>query len=132
MEGPARAIYERYMAQRMWRPESGGWRARPYGSLLVMLSGGFSGSVSASVQLIVQFVLPILERPMLPSEVRSWTDLALRSHRRPPAEVRNSQPTGRAPSRGGPNRSWARPKAARVRRSKGGWIIRSIRERGRS
>ena len=48
---------ERYMDQRMWRPESGGWRARSYeaGGAQSAASGG---SDLPPVQLIVQFVKP--------------------------------------------------------------------------
>src|SRR6266446_8881707 len=48
---------ERYIDQRMWRPESGGWRARSYeaGGAQSAASGG---SDLPPVQLIVQFVKP--------------------------------------------------------------------------
>jgi hypothetical protein len=58
----------KYMDQRMWRPEDGGWRARPY---KVALGGpqptASSGSDLPPLQLIVQFVRadPSM-RPMLP------------------------------------------------------------------
>jgi len=49
----------KYMDQRMWRPEDGGWRARPYevavGGAQSAASGG---SQIAPLQLIVQFVAP--------------------------------------------------------------------------
>jgi hypothetical protein len=55
----------------MWRPESGGWRARPYE---VAVGGAKSADSSGSdlppVQLIVQFVKPDPSmRPTLPVEV---------------------------------------------------------------
>jgi len=58
----------KYMDQQMWRPESGGWRARPYevagGGAQSAASGG---SQIAPLQLIVQFVAPNLSmRPRLP------------------------------------------------------------------
>ena len=58
----------KYMDQRMWRPEDGGWRARPYGVAGVgaqsMRSGG---SHLPPLQLIVQFVKPDpAMRPILP------------------------------------------------------------------
>jgi len=67
-EGKQWAI-ERYMDQRMWRPESGGWRARPYEvAARDAESADFSGSVLPPLQLIVQFVTPDPSmRPMLPS-----------------------------------------------------------------
>jgi len=49
----------KYLDQRMWRPESGGWRARPYE---VALGGArpvsAGGSDSPPLQMIVQFVAP--------------------------------------------------------------------------
>jgi hypothetical protein len=58
----------KYMDQRMWRPEDGGWRARPYeiavGGAQLAASGG--GEVPP-LQLIVQFVKPDPSmRPILP------------------------------------------------------------------
>ncbi len=59
----------KYMDQQMWRPESGGWRARPYevatGDAHPAASGG---SDLPPLQLIVQFVKadPSM-RPILPS-----------------------------------------------------------------
>ncbi len=59
----------KYMDQQMWRPESGGWRARPYevatGDAHPVASGG---SDLPPLQLIVQFVKadPSM-RPILPS-----------------------------------------------------------------
>ena len=58
----------KYMDQQMWRPESGGWRARPYevavGGPLPHDSGG---SDLPPVQLVVQFVKPDpSKRPILP------------------------------------------------------------------
>ncbi len=66
-EGKQWAI-ERYMDQRMWRPESGGCRARPYeaavGGAQLAASGG---SDLPPLQLIVQFVAPDhSRRPILP------------------------------------------------------------------
>ncbi len=54
-EGKQWAI-ERYMDQRMWRPESGGWRARLYEAAVGAKSADFGGSDLPPVQLIVQFV----------------------------------------------------------------------------
>jgi hypothetical protein len=59
----------KYMDQRMWRPEDGGWRARPYevacGGARSAASGG---SDIPPLQMIVQFVKPDLSmRPILPS-----------------------------------------------------------------
>ena len=65
MRGERWAICK-YMDQQMWRPEDGGWRARPY-----EVAGGARSSVSDSgelppLQLIVQFVKPDPSmRPML-------------------------------------------------------------------
>jgi hypothetical protein len=59
----------KYMDQRMWRPEDGGWRARPY----EVASGGARSAASGGsdippLQMIVQFVKPDLSmRPILPS-----------------------------------------------------------------
>ncbi len=66
-EGKQWAI-ERYMDQRMWRPESGGWRARPYEvSLGGASSAASGGSDLRPLQLIVQFVAPDPSmRPILP------------------------------------------------------------------
>jgi hypothetical protein len=67
-EGKQWAI-ERYMDQRMWRPESGGWRARPYGVAVANAQSGASGgSDLPPLRLIVQFVKPDPSmRPILPS-----------------------------------------------------------------
>jgi hypothetical protein len=61
----------KYMDQQMWRPEDGGWRARPY----EVAVGGAQSAVSGGtdirpLQLIVQFVKrdPSI-RPILPDEV---------------------------------------------------------------
>jgi hypothetical protein len=67
MRGERWAICK-YMDQQMWRPESGGWRARPYevalGSAQSAVSGG--GELPP-LQLIVHFVKPDPSmRPMLP------------------------------------------------------------------
>jgi hypothetical protein len=66
MRGERWAICK-YMDQRMWRPEDGGWRARPYE---VAVGGGQSATPSGEVpplQLIVQFVKPDPSmRPILP------------------------------------------------------------------
>jgi hypothetical protein len=67
MRGERWAICK-YMDQQMWRPEDGGWRARPYE---VAVGGAKSsdsdGSDLAPVQLLVQFVKPDpSKRPMLP------------------------------------------------------------------
>ena len=69
-EGKQWAI-ERYMDQRMWRPEDGGWRARPYEvSLAGAQSPASGGGALRSLQLIVQFVKPDPSmRPILPDEV---------------------------------------------------------------
>ena len=66
-EGKQWAI-ERYMDQRMWRPEDGGWRARPYEVAVGgTMSAAFGGSELPPLQLIVQFVAPDpLKRPILP------------------------------------------------------------------
>jgi hypothetical protein len=58
----------KYMDQQMWRPESGGWRARPYE---VAVSGAKSvdsgGSDLPPLQMIVKFVAPDPSmRPILP------------------------------------------------------------------
>ncbi len=59
----------KYMDQQMWRPESGGWRARPYE---VAVGGAKSAASDGSdlrpLQLIIQFVKadPSM-RPILPS-----------------------------------------------------------------
>jgi len=58
MRGERWAICK-YMDQQMWRPEDGGWRARPY-------EAAFGGALPAAfgegdlrpMQLIVQFVKP--------------------------------------------------------------------------
>ena len=57
----------KYMDQQMWRPESGGWQARPYE---VAVSGALpaasGGSDLRPLQLVVQFVKPDPSmRPML-------------------------------------------------------------------
>jgi len=57
----------KYMDQQMWRPEDGGWRARPYE---VGVGGALSAASGRSdlppLQLIVQFVKPDPSmRPML-------------------------------------------------------------------
>jgi hypothetical protein len=67
MRGERWAICK-YMDQQMWRPESGGWRARPYE---VAVGGGRSADAGGSdlppLQLIVQFVKPDpAMRPVLP------------------------------------------------------------------
>src|SRR5260221_777935 len=54
-EGKQWAI-ERYMDQRMWRPEIGRWRARLYEAAVGAKSADFGGSDLPPVQLIVQFV----------------------------------------------------------------------------
>ncbi len=66
-EGKQWAI-ERYMDQQMWRPESGGWRARPYEvAVRGAQSAASSGSDLPPLQLIVQFVKPDPSiRPLLP------------------------------------------------------------------
>ena len=57
----------KYMDQQMWRPESGGWRARPYEGAVGGAQSAASGSDLPPVQLIVQFVKPDPSmRPMLP------------------------------------------------------------------
>ena len=49
----------KYMDQRMWRPEDGGWRARPYEVSLAGAGSAASGSNALPpLQLIVQFVKP--------------------------------------------------------------------------
>jgi hypothetical protein len=58
----------KYMDQRMWRPEDGGWRARPYqvavGDALCEASGSCD---LPPLQMIVQFVAPDPSmRPVLP------------------------------------------------------------------
>ncbi len=70
MRGERWAICK-YMDQQMWRPEDGGWRARPY----EVAVGGAQSAVSGGtdippLQLIVQFVKrdPSI-RPILPDEV---------------------------------------------------------------
>ena len=55
-EGKQWAI-ERYMDQRMWRPESGGWRARPYHVALADAQSSGGGELPP-MQLIVQFEKP--------------------------------------------------------------------------
>ncbi len=65
-EGKQWAI-ERYMDQRMWREEWGGWRARPY----EVAGGGAPSAASGSsdpppLQLIVQFVKPDPSMPPRP------------------------------------------------------------------
>src|SRR6266852_3067925 len=68
MRGERWAICK-YMDQRMWRPESGGWRARPYESAVGGAHPAASGgSDLPPLQLIVQFVKadPSM-RPILPS-----------------------------------------------------------------
>ena len=67
MRGERWAICK-YMDQQMWRPESGGWRARPYE---VAVGGAQSAAYGESdlrpLQLIVQFVKPDPSmRPILP------------------------------------------------------------------
>ena len=58
MRGERWAICK-YMDQQMWRPEDGGWRARPYE---VAVDGAQSAASGRSdlppLQLIVQFVKP--------------------------------------------------------------------------
>jgi hypothetical protein len=58
----------KYMDQRMWRPEDGGWRARPYEVALGHAqSAASAGSDLPPLQLIVQFVKPGPSmRPILP------------------------------------------------------------------
>ena len=58
----------KYMDQRMWRPESGGWRARPYEvAVRGALREASGGSDLPPLQLIVQFVKPDPSiRPLLP------------------------------------------------------------------
>src|SRR6266852_1346948 len=58
----------KYMDQQMWRPESGGWRARPYE---VAVGGALPAASERSdlppLQMIVQFVAPDPSmRPILP------------------------------------------------------------------
>ena len=68
-EGKQWAI-ERYMDQRMWRPESGGWRARPYEVAVGAQSAASGGSDLPPLQLIVQFVAPDpSKRPILPLKI---------------------------------------------------------------
>jgi hypothetical protein len=67
MRGERWAICK-YMDQQMWRPESGGWRARPYE---VAVGGALPAASERSdlppLQLIVQFVKPDPSmRPVLP------------------------------------------------------------------
>jgi hypothetical protein len=67
MRGERWAICK-YMDQQMWRPESGGWRSRPYE---VAVAGAQSVTARRSdlppLQLIVQFVKPDPSmRPILP------------------------------------------------------------------
>ena len=58
MRGERWAICK-YMDQRMWRPEDGGWRARPYGVAVGgALPAASGGSDLPPVQLIVEFVKP--------------------------------------------------------------------------
>jgi hypothetical protein len=65
-EGKQWAI-ERYMDQRMSRPESGGWRARRYQVAVGGAQPAASGSEVPPLQLIVQFVKPDPSmRPVLP------------------------------------------------------------------
>ena len=66
-EGKQWAI-ERYMDQRMWREEWGGWRARPYeGAIRGAQSVDSAGGDLPPLQLIVQFVAPGPSiRPILP------------------------------------------------------------------
>jgi hypothetical protein len=61
------AIYK-YMDQQMWRPESGGWRARPYEVAVDgALPAASGGNNLFPLQLIVQFVKPDPSmRPILP------------------------------------------------------------------
>ncbi len=58
----------KYMDQQMWRPESGGWRARPYEIAVGGVKSAASGeSDLRPLQLIVQFVRPDPSmRSMLP------------------------------------------------------------------
>ncbi len=58
----------KYMDQRMWRPEDGGWRARPYEvAVRGTLREASGGSDLPPVQLIVQFRSPDpSKRPILP------------------------------------------------------------------
>jgi hypothetical protein len=67
MRGERWAICK-YMDQRMWRPEDGGWRARPYEvAVRGTLREASSGSDLPPLQLIVQFVKPDPSmRPILP------------------------------------------------------------------
>jgi hypothetical protein len=68
-EGKQWAI-ERYMDQRMWREEWGGWRARPYqGSVGGAQPAASSNGDLPPLQLIVQFVKP--DPSMRPSLMRS-------------------------------------------------------------
>ena len=68
-EGKQWAI-ERYMDQRMWRSESGGWRARPYEVAVGAQSAASGGSDLPPLQLIVQFVAPDpSKRPILPLKI---------------------------------------------------------------
>ena len=57
----------KYMDQQMWRPEDGGWRARPYEVAVSGTQSAVSGGDLPPVQLIVQFVKPDASmRPILP------------------------------------------------------------------
>jgi len=58
----------KYMDQQMWRPEDGGWRARPYEvAVCGAQSAVLGGSSLPPLQLIVQFVKPDPSmRPILP------------------------------------------------------------------
>jgi hypothetical protein len=57
MRGERWAICK-YMDQQMWRPESGGWRARPYEIAAGGAQPAASGREVPPLQLIVQFVKP--------------------------------------------------------------------------
>ncbi len=67
MRGERWAICK-YMDQRMWRPEDGGWRARPYEVVRGSARAASAGRTDLPpLQLIVQFVAPDPSmRPMLP------------------------------------------------------------------
>ncbi len=66
MRGERWAICK-YMDQQMWRPEDGGWRARPYEVAAGGAQPADSGSEVPTLQLIVQFVKPDPSmRPTLP------------------------------------------------------------------
>jgi hypothetical protein len=58
----------KYMAQQMWRPEDGGWRARPYEVAIGGTQSAASGGGDLPpLQLIVRFVKPDPSmRPILP------------------------------------------------------------------